>query len=46
MAKVGDFGLAVVTYPDDNDNPLAFRRSGTRGYLAPVSSYHLSANSH
>ncbi|KAI9877553.1 MAG: hypothetical protein M1830_003601, partial [Pleopsidium flavum] len=34
-AKIGDFGLAVITFPDDENNPLAFRGSGTRGYLAP-----------
>ena len=34
--KLGDFGLAISTYPDDPDNPQCFQNSGTPGYRAPV----------
>ncbi len=35
-AKMGDFGLAIVTGPADTDNPRKYRRAGTPGYRAPV----------
>jgi len=35
-AKIGDYGLAIVTGPTDPDNPRKYRRAGTPGYKAPV----------
>ncbi|KAL8676114.1 MAG: hypothetical protein Q9186_007337 [Xanthomendoza sp. 1 TL-2023] len=34
-AKLGDFGLAIATGEDDDQNPLRLREIGTPGYRAP-----------
>ena len=36
--KVGDFGLAVITGPEDADNPAGLWAAGTQDYMPPVSS--------
>lgn len=33
--KLGDFGLAIVTHPDDEENPELYLAAGTKGYRAP-----------
>ena len=37
VAKLGDFGMAVMTNRDDPKNPARYKRWGTEGYRAPVS---------
>ena len=37
VAKLGDFGLAVMTNRDDPKNPATYKHWGTKGYKAPVS---------
>jgi serine/threonine protein kinase len=36
--KVGDFGLAAITGPEDIDNPTSLWGIGTQDYMPPVSS--------
>ncbi len=36
VAKTGDFGLAVMTNPEDDKNPGEYVGHGTHGYFAPV----------
>ena len=36
-AKLGAFGLAVMTNADNRGNPEAFQGAGTKMYMAPVS---------
>ncbi|KAL8672009.1 MAG: hypothetical protein Q9168_003514 [Polycauliona sp. 1 TL-2023] len=38
-AKLGDFGLAIITGEDDPHNPWALKRFGTHGYQAPEQKY-------
>lgn len=35
-ARLGDFGLALITGEEDSDNPKKFKGIGTMGYRAPV----------
>ena len=37
VAKLGDFGVATMTYGDDTKNPAEYKGWGTPGYMAPVS---------
>ena len=37
VAKLGDFGIAVMTNRDDPKNPATYKHWGTVGYKAPVS---------
>ena len=36
VAKLGDYGIAVMTNDNDPYNPHAYRGPGTPGYYAPV----------
>lgn len=35
-ARLGDFGLALITGEEDSNNPAKFKGIGTPGYKAPV----------